>query len=396
MNAQGNRRRLVALWFVGASLRTTLLALPPLLPVIGKSYRLAPASLAALANLPVVLLALSAVAAGAVSAAMGAQRAVLVGLVLVAAGGAARGFAGSAPSLFVLTAAMGLGIAVAQTGLPTLAAEWFPQKVGLATAVYGNGIMVAEAAAAGLTLPLFSLFGGSFRLIFAFWSLPVLLGIFLTGGGRRAALSPGRVPKRPRRPVWRDGRTWALGMTQAVGSATYFAANALLPGYLSATGHKADLLTALTVLNTAQLPASVMFLAASERMMRPGAVVGFGTACVAALGVTPYASGPLLILATGIAGFSSAIVLLGSLALAPVLGGADEAAQLSGGMFALAYSLSFLAPVAGGLLWQASGIPSLSFLPPVAVGVLGVSVMAGVLGRQIRAQRASVPPGMGT
>lgn len=392
MEGQGSARQLAVLWFAGLALRATLLALPPLLPAVSRSLHLGPASLATLANLPVVLLAVAAAGGGALSGAIGPYRAVLAGMVVVAAGGAARGLSGSAASLFATTAVMGVGIAVTQVGLPSLAAEWFPRRIGLATATYGNGMLVAEAAAAGGTLAVVLPLASSWQWALALWSLPVALGVMLAlaWGGRR----PAATRQRPGGlwPDWRDGRTWMLGLIQAAGSCTYFAINALLPAFLAATGRRGEVGLALGLMNAAQLPASALFLVSPERFLRPWTLGSFAAACAGALVAVPLLGGSMLVVAIVIAGFSSAVVLLASLALAPSLGGTAEASRLSAGMFSLAYSLSFVTPVAGGLVWQESGIARLCLLPAVLVAVVGTGVTARYLPGHLRGR---VPGGGG-
>lgn len=370
----GQTPGLVALWMGGASLRVTMMALPPVLPLISRSLHMGPAELAALANMPVLLLATAALTGSAVTSALGSRRAVVGGLAVVALAGALRGIPGTVVSLFAASFAMGAGIAVVQTALPALSAEWFPGRLGLATAVYGNGMVMAEAAAAGATLPFVLPLVGSWQMALVVWSLPVgvtvaVLSHFTKGRGARVAGAA--------LPDWREWRAWALGLSQGAGSGAYFAASALLPAYLVAQ-HRAGLVgPALALLNGAQLPASVLFTLVPGRMLRPRVLVSFTGACLAALGGIVWAPSWGTLVATGVLGFCTAIVLLSSLAYAPILGGPARAAQLSGGMFTIAYALSFVLPVLGGSLWQATGVPAIAFAPP-ALGVVAGIVAAAV------------------
>ncbi len=352
-----------------------MMALPPLLPVIRRSLHMGPAELAALANMPVLLLATAAVTGSAVTAALGARRAVLGGLALVAAAGALRGVPGTVEGLFAASFAMGVGIAVVQTALPALSADWFPSRLGLATAVYGNGMLVAEAAAAGATLPFVLPLLGTWQMSLAAWSLPVVLALVaLAATGR----SRGRRVTGRSLPDWREWRAWALGLSQGSGSVAYFAANALLPAYLVTQHRQALVAPALALLNAAQLPASLLFTVASRWMLRPAVLASFTAACLAATAGIVWAPSWGVLVAATVLGFSTAIVLLSSLTFAPILGGPAKAAQLSGGMFTIAYTLSFVLPVLGGALWQATGVPASAFAPP-ALGV-AAGLVAAVVG----------------
>ena len=46
------------------------------------------------------------------------------------------------------------GVAVMQPALPPLVRAWVPQRIGFATAVYTNGLIIGEILPAALTIPL--------------------------------------------------------------------------------------------------------------------------------------------------------------------------------------------------------------------------------------------------
>jgi len=163
--------RYAALWLIGVSLRVTLLAVPPVIPLIHQDLRLSETAIGALTSLPVLLLAFAAVPGSLLVARTGLRRTVLLGLVIVAVFGAARGTAASAAVLFASTLLMGVGIAVLQPVIPALVKAWFPSRVGIATALYANGLLIGEILGASLTLPLV---GRSWGRGLAVWSVVVL------------------------------------------------------------------------------------------------------------------------------------------------------------------------------------------------------------------------------
>jgi hypothetical protein len=55
-----------------------------------------------------------------------------------------------------------------------------------------------------------------------------------------------------------------------------------------------------------------------------------------------------------------------TLALPPQLVGANAVHRLSAGMFAIGYTFSCLIPLAGGAIWDASGLPAAGFAAPAA------------------------------
>src|SRR5579875_3005201 len=83
--------RLALLWLAGADLRLTMLAVPPVLPLIHRDLALSEKAIGALSGLPVLLLGLAAVPGSLLIARLGPRRAAIAALLLIAAASAARG-----------------------------------------------------------------------------------------------------------------------------------------------------------------------------------------------------------------------------------------------------------------------------------------------------------------
>ena len=144
---------LALLWLIGAQLRLTILAVPPVLPLIHRDLALSEKAIGVLSALPVLLLALAAIPGSLMVARLGARRGCILGLAIVAIAGAARGLGPSAPMLYGMTLAMGVGVALMQPTLPTLVSEWFAARAGFATGIYANGLLICEAVPAAITDP---------------------------------------------------------------------------------------------------------------------------------------------------------------------------------------------------------------------------------------------------
>ena len=128
--------RLALLWLAALDLRVTLLALPPVLPLIHRDLHLTETAVAVLTNLPVLMLAASSIFGSLLVARLGARAALLVGLWVIALSSAFRGAWHSIALLFGLTFVMGLGIALIQPAFPSLVRQWFPSRVPLATGIW--------------------------------------------------------------------------------------------------------------------------------------------------------------------------------------------------------------------------------------------------------------------
>ena len=95
--------RLLLLWLGGITLRLTMLAVPPVVPLIHRDLHLDEKSIGALVSLPVLLLAVAAVPGSLVIAKLGLRGALVIGLGFVAVFGALRGLGPSTPVLFGAT-----------------------------------------------------------------------------------------------------------------------------------------------------------------------------------------------------------------------------------------------------------------------------------------------------
>jgi CP family cyanate transporter-like MFS transporter len=356
--------RLAVLWLAGADLRLTVLAVPPVLPLIHHQFALSERAVGALSGLPVLLFALAAIPGSLLIARLGARRAAIVGLLIIAAASAARGIGPSAPMLFGMTFLMAAGVAVVQPALPTLVGEWFAQRPGFATAVYANGLLIGESLPAALTIPLIlPLVGASWPASFALWAVPVaatalLMALCPSDARRSATATPVRWW-----PDWRSARMWRLGLMQGGTGGLYFASNALIPDYLHAIG-RPDLVTAgLAALNIGQLPASVVLLLWARRLGNSKAAV-VAVQIVAFLGIATLviAQPALTTVGAAVIGFCCAFTLIVTLALPPQLAPADDVHRLSAGTFTIGYSLSCVIPLVGGAIWDMTGIPAAAFL----------------------------------
>jgi MFS transporter, CP family, cyanate transporter len=374
---------LLVLWLAGADLRVTVLAVPPVLPLIHRELALSERAIGALSGLPPLLFGLGAVPGSLLIAKLGAQRAAIAALLLVAAASAARGIGPSVPMLFAMTGIMSVGVAILQPALPTLVAGWFPTRPGFATAVYANGLLIGEAVPAALTIPfVLPLVGDSWPASFAVWGLPVaatagLMALCPDGSTSAASASAAAPPTVRWWPDWRRGETWRLGLMVGGTGGVYFASNAFIPDYLHAIG-RPDLVTAeLGALNLGQVPASLLLLAMPRRLAGKAAIIGMQI--VGLLGVAILlAAGPWLsVIGAGVIGFGCAFTLIIALALPPRLIAAAEVHRLSAGMFAIGYTLSFFVPPVGGAIWDATGHPAAAFLAAAGAAVI---VLAAALG----------------
>jgi len=357
---------LLLLWLIGNALRMPILAVPPVVPVLRGEFHLSGTEIGILTGLPIVLFAAAALAGSRLVARIGAVAAAIVGLLLTAAGSALRGVAPDVMILFGATVVMGAGVAIAQPAMPALVGRWLPQRIGLATGVYTNGLLIGEILPVVLFPLLFPLLGDSWRATFVFWAAPIVIVALLV-----VALAPREgsekiFPSSRWWPDWPAREVWRIGLIFGSASALYFASNAFLPVYLR-VGGRADLITpALTALNSGQLPASLLLIGFArhlERRLWPFLLAGaLGVVSIAGL-VTGEPDGPVIVASATLLGFSAGGVFALSLTLPPLLSAPQEVARVSAAMFTISYANAVVASVLAGAAWDATGIARFAFLP---------------------------------
>lgn len=379
------------LWLVGISLRLTLLAIPPVIPQIHRDLQLSETGIAALTGLPVLLLAAAAVPGSLMIARLGAHRALIAGILLTAVASGLRGVGPSVAMLFTMTFLMGVGIAVGQPAVPALINAWLPDRIGAATAIYVNGILIGEVLSASLTLPLvLPVVAGHWGLSLATWAVPVgLTALVLAVCTPRLPDASGG-PAVRWLPEWQRAETWRLGLLMSGASVAYFTANAFIPDVLRAAGRSNLIGSCLTALNAGQLPASVLIGAIAPRVVgRRGPFVLAGLCTLAGLGVFLLGRDWELVLGSGILGFCAAFILILALALPPLVAAPGDVHRVSAAMFAVTYTYSFLAPLLGGALWDLSRVPAASFLPVVVATLTQLAGASGLRRGDLRGIRGS-------
>jgi CP family cyanate transporter-like MFS transporter len=364
---------LLLLWLAGIALRLTILAVPPVIPLIHDQFNLSATEIGILTGLPSMLFAFAAVPGSLLVARLGIRGALVVGLALTAIGGALRGALPDVAWLYGMTIAMGAGVAVMQVTMPPAVRAWLPSRIGFATAVYTNGLLIGEILPVALMLPLvLPLAGGSWQWGFVVWSFPVAIIAIIVMLFAPRPITNGSTPMRRRWwPDWRHTLIWRLGIVLGTINATYFATNAFIPDYMRNSGQNEWISAALSGLNTGQLPASFLLLVFATRLERKAwPYITCGLLCVIATGGIVFGTGAWVVAAATLQGFAAAAILILVLALPPLLSPPDDVHRVTAAMFTISYSCAVIVPVISGLAWDLTGIASMAFLPIALCGIL--------------------------
>jgi CP family cyanate transporter-like MFS transporter len=391
MRVQTSRNALITLgvlWLSGACLRLTILAVPPLLPLIRSDLHLSATAVGMLISLPVALFSLAALPGSLLISRLGTLPTLVGGLLIVALGAALRGVSPNASTLFAATAVMGCGVAIIQPSMPVIVRQWMPARVGFGTATYSNGLMMGQLLPTLVTLPLLlPWLHGNWRLSLAIWSVPVgLTAVIVAFLAPRPARTRGQVTAGDNSstgrakwwPDWRNRLVWRLGIMFGSVNAAYFAANAFLPVYLVDAARPDLVSRAVTALNFGQIPGSFLLLIFAGRLERrawPYVAAG-SLGLVSVLGLV-FAVGKWTVAWAALLSFCSGSALILGLSLPALLCAPEDVGPTSAAMFTVSYGGAVIVALVSGAAWDQAGNPRLAFVPiGLCAIVLAVSAMA--------------------
>ncbi len=276
-----SRGRLVGaatLIFVALNLRMAIAAVPPVLTQIQRDTGLSSAGSGLLAAVP--LFCFGAVAPSTPALVRRLRMGPLLGLTLaVVAIGSAIRLAPPLAALFLGTAVIGAGIAVANVLLPSLIKRDYADKAPLMIALYAVSLFIGAAIPAGLTVPIEHATGIGWRPAVALWGGVALLALALWLPRARRAEPPARpaaIPS-PARALRRDRTAWAVTLFMGLQSLGYYATLSWLPTIFESHGvsdSKAGWLLSFSMFPG--MAASLLTPALQRRLGREAICVGLG------------------------------------------------------------------------------------------------------------------------
>lgn len=371
----GGRRALLlaGLVLVALNLRPAFASVSPVLETIRQDLGLSRAATGLLITIPVLCMGVFAFASARIGGRIGLERGVLWSVILIGTATAGRLAGDFAPALYATTLLIGIGVAVGQALLPAVVKRYFPDRAALVTGLYTVGFNAGAAIAAGATVALQNLFGGSWPTALAFWALLAVpataVWLPLAGSGDAKEAAPAR-----RSLPWNSPRAWFLALFFAATSCLFWSVLTwLAPLYqdeglsVARSGFLLTLFTVVQILGAFALPA----LADRSRDRRPALALALVTTGV---GLTAVVLFPLAspwtfttLLGFGIGGlFPLALTLPLDYSPDP-----DAASRLTAMTLGVGYLLAALGPLAMGALRDATG----SYATPVAVLVALTAAM---------------------
>ncbi|MFG6402310.1 MULTISPECIES: CynX/NimT family MFS transporter [unclassified Microbacterium] len=343
------------------TLRIAVASLSPVIDRIAGDFPLPAALVGLIGMAPPAAFAAAGLLTPPLERRLGLERLALCAVVVAALGLAARSLAVNAVSLLVVTVVLFAAVGIGNVLLPGIAKKYFPDRVGVLTALYTTAMAVATFVPPLVAVPLADSWG--WRLSFTVWAAVAAAAIvpWIVITVRARAFDAGLV-ERPRADVVRRlvrlPLAWALAATFAVNSSVAYAAFAWLPVILVDVAHttaqQAGALLALFAFMGLPCSFFVPLLVSRYRVVGALYVVAVtsGIAGIAGLLFVPTVATPLWVALLGLPPllFPMLLVLIGLRTRTH-----DTAVALSGFVQSIGYGFAALAPLAIGLVHEATG-----------------------------------------
>jgi len=376
---------MVVLWLAGVAMRMTILAMPPIIPQVHDELHMSETQVGLLIGLPLALFAVAAVPGSLLIARIGTSLAVIIGMVIAALASGARAAAVDVATLYAASIATGFGVAIMQPAMPTLVRAWLPRHIALGTIAYTSGMLIGSLFSTVLTIPVvLPLLGGSWRLDLVFWAALSLAiaPVFYLLSPKTNSQSVNTAVGGRWWPDWKNPAVWLLGLTFGSNNSAFFSSNAFLGDFLAANGKPELLGPALAWLNGAQILTPFILLLMADRMQRKAwPFLVFGPLLLLSfLGLMFIPSTLWIIINSAMVGFTTAITLIATLALPPVLAAPADVPRTAAGMFTVSYTIAIIVPTISGALWDATGVPWTAFVPLCVCAVV-LTVLGAVVAR---------------
>lgn len=377
---------IAAIVLLALNLRPAMAVIGPLLDLIQAATGATHVEAGLLTTLPFFVMGLCALFGASLRRRLGDGGGVAIGATMILLACLARASATGRTGLIATAAIAGLGVALAQTLLPSFIKRRFPGQFSRVMGVYTTGIMAGAAIAAASAASLAQQFGWPAAL--AIWSVPAAAAVLLWSTQlsrvevRTEAASALRPYASPfaHAPFSGNVRAWELLVFFGVGTGAFTLALAWLPPFYIALGwSRADAGLLLSGLTLAEVAAGLVVSAFIGRFPdRRGPLVvslGFLFAGLCCLVVAPLS---LAIVAAILLGLGLGALFPLSLILTldhiddPTRAG-DLAAFVQGG----GYMVASLTPLLAGYLRDRSADLSQAWIVMAAGALLQIAMAAG-------------------
>ena len=353
---------------VSFNFRPAISSVPPLLELIKTDLNLSYFVASLLTAIPTLSMGIFALLAVPFSRFFGREKAILYAVFLIGIATFSRLWGSNLFFLLGTTIVLGMGIAIAQTLLPSFVKAHFPNRAVSITGIYATSLTLGAVVAAGFSVPLFSFFG-DWTFSLAFWSIFAIIALVvwfpLTLQKRSETPTQVSISSVFSKATWSHPWVWAISLFLALVTLLFYSVLSWIsPLYISLGWSANDAGLLLTVFLLTQLigAASISVLADLNTDRRPWI---FFSLVLSAIGLFAITMFPLLepflwvsLLGIGLGGIFPLSMTL------PIDYSSDEktAEKLTSIVLFFGYSLAAIGPSAIGLIRDIFGDYYLAFL----------------------------------
>lgn len=368
---------------VGIDLRPGIASIGPLLPKLNEAFGISYAQAAFLTSIPPFLMGLLALPTPLLAHRFGRNRMIIAAMIVVTVATAARALSGTSLVLFLTTAGVGTGIAVAGALIGGFVKSNYPRQAVLFMGLYAMSLGLGATISAALTGPL-SDFAQDWRVGAGVWVLPGVTAIaaWYVIARRESALTavvPVAVP-RAALPV-RSSAAWRIAVYFAANNILFFGfLSWLVPLYLDRGRDAATaglILTSFTIAFMCANPLPGLIGGGKDRRVQIGLAAAIALVGILGVALLPGTL-PFLFVPAVAVGVGSSFTLGMTLPLDHT-SSSQEANAWNALVLAFGYGFGALGPLLVGLLYAGSGgfdLPLL-FLGGTAVLMLFMTPLLG-------------------
>lgn len=375
---------LVGIMLIASALRAPITGVAPMLGMIRETTGISAAEAGVLTTLPLLAFAAISPFAARLASRYGIEKS-LFGAMLAVASGIALRSTGSISALFLGTATLGAGIAVANVLLPSLLKRDFPTRIAALTGAYAITSGLAQALASTAAIPIARLPGSN-------WHLSLASTVLFPAAALIAWLPQLRSPSLPTgetatsavgdTPVWHSLLAWQVTGFLGLTSLVFYIVVGWLPAILAQAGYSAATSGSLHGLSQLATAIAGLVIGAVVRRMKDQRALAIGmslTTCLSLLGLWQFPA--LAALWVALFGFGAgAAFILGLSFVSLRASHSSQAAALSGMAQCLGYTLAAAGPPLAGLAHDATGNWGVA-LALCAVATLLMAALGSLAGR---------------